>query len=137
MQGRKIAEHIMGLHEGREHRHLDYDKAASAIFTEPEIADVGLAEAEAFAIGRKIRVTKVPFSSNAKALINNDPLGFVKIVSDPNTGHVLGGSIVGQNAAELISVVALAVSANLKVQDIHESLFVYPTLSEALSEAAE
>ena len=137
MQGRKIAEHIMGLHEGREHRHLDYDKAASAIFTEPEIADVGLAEAEAFATGRKIRVTKVPFSSNAKALINNDPLGFVKIVSDPNTGHVLGGSIVGQHAAELISVVALAVSANLKVQDIHESLFVYPTLSEALSEAAE
>ena len=96
-----------------------------------------LAEAEAFATGRKIRVTKVPFSSNAKALINNDPLGFVKIVSDPNTGHVLGGSIVGQHAAELISVVALAVSANLKVQDIHESLFVYPTLSEALSEAAE
>ena len=137
MQGRKIAEHIMGLHEGREHRHLDYDKAASAIFTEPEIADVGLAAAEAFATGRKIRVTKVPFSSNAKALINNDPLGFVKIVSDPNTGHVLGGSIVGQHAAELISVVALAVSANLKVQDIHESLFVYPTLSEALSEAAE
>lgn len=137
MQGRKIAEHLMGLHEGREHRHLDYDKAASAIFTEPEIADVGLAEAEAFATGRKIRVTKVPFSSNAKALINNDPLGFVKIVSDPNTGHVLGGSIVGQHAAELISVVALAVSANLKVQDIHESLFVYPTLSEALLEAAE
>ena len=72
MQGRKIAEHVMGLHT-REHRHLDYDKAASAIFTEPEIADVGLAEAEAFAEGRKIRVTKVPFSASAKALINNDP----------------------------------------------------------------
>ena len=53
MQGRKVAEHVMGLHT-REHRHLDYDKAASAIFTEPEIADVGLAEAEAFAIGRKL-----------------------------------------------------------------------------------
>ena len=74
MQGRKIAEHVMGLHT-REHRHLDYDKAASAIFTEPEIADVGLAEAEAFAEGRKIRVTKVPFSASAKALINNDPRG--------------------------------------------------------------
>ena len=59
MQGRKIAEHVMGLHT-REHRHLDYDKAASAIFTEPEIADVGLAEAEAFALGRKIRVTRSP-----------------------------------------------------------------------------
>ncbi|MDG2112143.1 MAG: FAD-dependent oxidoreductase [Actinomycetota bacterium] len=137
MQGRKIAEHLMGLHDGRPHRHLDYEKAASAIFTEPEIADVGLEEAEAFATGRKIRVTKVPFSSNAKALINDDHRGFVKIVSDPNTGHVLGGSIVGRHAAELISVVALAVSANLKVHDIHESLFVYPSLSEALSEAAE
>ena len=93
----------MGLHT-REHRHLDYDKAASAIFTEPEIADVGLAEAEAFAEGRKIRVTKVPFSASAKALINNDPRGFVKIISDPATGVVLGGSIVGRHAAELISV---------------------------------
>jgi NAD(P)H dehydrogenase (quinone) len=136
MQGRKVAEHVMGLHT-REHRHLDYDKAASAIFTEPEIADVGLAEAEAFAAGRKIRVTKVPFSAAPKALINNDPRGFVKIISDPATGVVLGGSIVGRHAAELISVIALAVTANLKVTDIVESLLVHPALSEALAEAAE
>jgi dihydrolipoamide dehydrogenase len=136
MQGRKIAEHVMGLHT-REHRHLDYDKAASAIFTEPEIADVGLAEADAFAAGRKVRTTKVPFSASAKALINNDPRGFVKIVSDPATGVVLGGSIVGQNAAELISVIALAVTAGLKVSDIVESLLVHPALAEALADAAE
>lgn len=137
MQGKKIAEHAMGLHEGRVHRHLDYDKAASAIFTEPEIADVGLAEADAFAEGRKVRVTKVPFSYSAKALINEDPRGFVKIISDPATGVVLGGSIVGRHAAELIAVVALAVTAGLTVADIHESLLVHPTLSEALAEAAE
>ena len=136
MQGRKVAEHMMGLHQGP-HRHLDYDKAASAIFTEPEIADVGLAEAEAFASGRKIRVTKVPFSASAKALINNDPRGFVKILSDPATGVVLGGSIVGRHAAELISVIALAVTANLKVNDILESLLVHPALSESLADAAE
>jgi dihydrolipoamide dehydrogenase len=136
MQGRKVAEHVMGLHTV-EHRHLDYDKAASAIFTEPEIADVGLAEAEAFAVGRKIRVTKVPFAATAKALINNDPRGFIKIISDPATGEVLGGSIVGRHAAELISVVALAVTANLRVSDIMESLLVHPALSEALAEAAE
>jgi hypothetical protein len=120
MQGRKVAEHVMGLQKVA-HRHLDYDKAASAIFTEPEIADVGLAEADAFAVGRKIRVTKVPFSSTPKALINNDWRGFVKIISDPATGVVLGGSIVGRHAAELISVIALAVTANLKVTDIVES----------------
>jgi dihydrolipoamide dehydrogenase len=136
MQGRKIAEHVMGLHT-REHRHLDYDKAASAIFTEPEIADVGLAEADAFAAGRKVRTTKVPFSASAKALINNDPRGFVKIVSDPATGVVLGGSIVGRHAAELISVIALAVTAGLKVTDIVESLLVHPALAEALADAAE
>jgi dihydrolipoamide dehydrogenase len=135
MQGRKIAEHLMGMHN-RPHRNLDYDKAASAVFTEPEIADVGLAEAEAFASGRKIRVTKVPFTANAKALIKGDPRGFVKIISDPATGVVLGGSIVGGNAAELIGVVALAVTAGLKVSDIVDSLLVHPTLSESLADAA-
>ncbi|MGI9034185.1 MAG: dihydrolipoyl dehydrogenase family protein [Acidimicrobiales bacterium] len=136
MQGRKLAEHVMGLHT-RQHRHLNYDKAAQAIFTEPEIAEVGVAEAEAFAAGRKIRVTKVPFSANAKALINDDPRGFVKVLSDPATGVVLGGSIVGRHAAELIAVVALAVNAHLKVSDIFESLLVHPTLAESLAEAAD
>ncbi|HZM30059.1 MAG TPA: FAD-dependent oxidoreductase [Acidimicrobiales bacterium] len=136
MQGRKIAEHVMGLHT-RVHRHLDYEKAASAIFTEPEIADVGLAEADAFAEGRKIRVTKVPFSASAKALINNETKGFVKILSDPATGVVLGGSIVGRQAAELISVLAVAVTNGLRVTDIVESLLVHPSLAEALADAAE
>jgi dihydrolipoamide dehydrogenase len=135
MQGRKIAEHLMGLH-ARAHRHLDYEKASSAIFTEPEIADVGLAEAEAFASGRKIRVTKVPFSANAQALIKGDARGFVKIISDPATGVVLGGSIVGRNAAELISVIAVAVTNGLKVVDIVDSLLVHPAMAESLAEAA-
>lgn len=136
MQGRRVAYHVMGL-STLTTRTLDYDKAASAIFTEPEIADVGLAEAEAFSSGRKIRVTKVPFSATARALIDNDPRGFVKIVSDPATGVVLGGSIVGRHAGELISVLALAVTANLRVSDIVDSLLVHPALSEALAEAAE
>ena len=135
MQGRKIAEHLMGLHN-RPHRHLDYDKAAQAVFTDPEIAEVGLAEAEAFSVGRKIRVTKVPLSSNAKAHIKGDPRGFVKILSDPATGVVLGGSIVGRNAAELISVLAVAVTNGLTTGDIVDSLLVHPTLSESLAEAA-
>lgn len=136
MQGRKIAEHLMGVIRD-DHRHLAYDKAASAIFTKPEIADVGLAEADAFALGRKIRVTKVPFSSTAKALIHNDPTGFVKLISDPNTGVVLGGTIVGRHAGELISMIALAVTAHLKVVDILDTLLVHPSLAEAVSESAE
>jgi len=136
MQGRKIAEHVMGLHQV-DHRHLDYEKAASAIFTDPEVADVGLAEADAFAEGRKVRVTKVPFASTARALIDGDPRGFVKIVSDPATGVILGGSIVGRHAAELISVLAVAVTNGLRASDLAESIFVHPALAEALSDAAE
>ena len=136
MQGRKIAEQIMGRATHGMNR-VDYDKAASAIFTEPEIADVGLAEADAFAVGRKIRVTKVPFATSAKALINDDSRGFIKILSDPATGEVLGGSIVGRHAAELISVISLAVTASLTVRDIYDSLLVHPTLSELITDAAE
>ena len=137
MQGRKIAEHAMGITNDQDHRHISYSTAASAIFTEPEIADVGVSQAEAFAQGRKVRVTKVPFSSQAKALINDDPRGFVKLISDPATGVVLGGSIVGRHAAELISIIALCVQNQLTTADLAHTLFVHPTLSEALLEAAE
>ncbi len=82
-------------------------------------------------------MTKVPFSATAKAMINNDTRGFVKIISDPATGVILGGSIVGRHAAELISVIAVAVTAGLTVTDLVESILVHPALSEALAEAAE
>jgi len=85
---------------------------------EPEIADVGLAEAEAFAIGRKIRVTKVPLASSAKAHIEGDTRGFVKILSDPATGvdawpananvHAAGGDwavVVSGTAATVYDLV--------------------------------
>jgi pyruvate/2-oxoglutarate dehydrogenase complex dihydrolipoamide dehydrogenase (E3) component len=136
MQGLKVAEYVVGGHTVA-HHHPNYDSAPSAIFTEPEIADVGLAEADAFAEGRKIRVTKVPFAASARALIDNDSRGFVKIITDPATGVVLGGSIVGENASELISVIALAVTGKMRVTDLVESMPVHPTLAEALAEAAE
>ena len=65
-----------------------------------------------------------------------DPRGFVKILSDPATGVVLGGSIVGRGAAELISVIAVAVSNHLTVTDIVDSLLVHPSLAESLADAA-
>lgn len=136
MQGRKIAEHVVIGHSAA-HRHLNYDKAPSAVFTDPEIADVGLAEVDAFAMGRKIRVTKVPFTASARALIDDDTRGFVKVISDPATGVVLGGSIVGRGASDLISVISVAVTAGLRVGDIVDSMPVHPALAETLAEAAD
>ena len=133
MQGRKIAKHALGLPVTP----IDYSKVSQAIFTEPEIASVGLEEADAAAQGRKVRTTKVPFAANARAVLQGNPRGFVKVMSDPATGVVLGGSIVGHRASELIGILALAAKSRATVTTLVETLMVHPSLSEAISEAAE
>lgn len=133
MQGRKIARHASGLPVTP----LDYSKVAQAVFTEPEIASVGLEEAEAAAEGRKVRTTKVPFAANARAVLQGNTEGFVKVISDPATGVVLGGTIVGHRASELIGILALAVQARATVNILVETVLVHPSLSESISDAAE
>lgn len=133
MQGRKIASHALGLPT----KPLDYGKVAEAVFTEPEIASVGLEEVQAAAEGRKVRTTKVPFASNARSVLQFFTRGFVKVTSDPATGVVLGGTIVGHRASELIGVIALAVQARVTVSTLVDTLMVHPSMVEAISEAAE
>jgi len=133
MQGRKIALHALGLPV----QPLDYDKVTEAIFTEPEIASVGLAEVELAAQGRKVRTTKVPFTSNARSVLQDFTRGFVKVTSDPATGVVLGGTIVGHRASELIGTIALAVQARVTTQTVVETLLAHPSMIEAISDAAE
>ena len=133
MQGRKIARHALNLPVTP----LDYSKVAEAIFTEPEIASVGLVDVAAAAEGRKVRTTKVPFAANARSVLQDNVRGFVKVTSDPATGVVLGGTIVGHRASELIGVIALAVQAGVAAQTLIETLMVHPSMTEAISDAAE
>jgi dihydrolipoamide dehydrogenase len=133
MQGRKIARHALDLPV----EPLDYSKVAEAIFTEPEIASVGLVDVEAAAQGRKVRTMKVPFASNARSVLQHFTRGFVKLTSDPATGVVLGGTIVGHRASELIGVLTLAVQADVTVKQLVETLMAHPTMTEAISDAAE
>ncbi len=132
-QGRKIAHHALGHPDTP----LDYSKVAQAIFTEPEIASVGLDEAMAAAEGRKVRITKVPFAANPRSLIHGSTTGFVKVMSDPATRVVLGGTIVGHRASELIGILALATQGHIKVDTLVETLMVHPSLSESISDAGE
>ena len=133
MQGRKIAKHALGLPVAP----LDYDKVTEAIFTEPEIASVGLAEVDAAGQGRKVRTTKVPFTSNARSVLQDFTRGFVKVTSDPATSVVLGGTVVGHRASELIGIIALAVQARVTTQTLVETLLAHPSMIEAISDAAE
>lgn len=132
-QGRNVARHVTG----HEVKPIDYAKIAQAIFTEPEIASVGLEEVDAAAEGRKVRITKVPFAANPRALIQGNPRGFAKLTSDPATHVVLGGTVVGHHASELIAPIALAVTAKLRVDQLVDTMMVHPSLVESITEAAE
>ena len=133
MQGRKIARLVMDHPETP----MEFSNVAQAIFTDPEIASVGLEEVVAAAEGRKVRITKVPFAANPRSLIHGADAGFVKVISDPATRVVLGGTIVGHRASELIGILALATTGGLKVDTLVDTLMVHPSLSESISDAGE
>lgn len=116
-----------------------YDVVAmpAVIFTDPEIATVGLTEAEAKAKGIEVRVGNFPFAANGRALSVNEPDGLVKMIADAKTGRLLGVHIVGAEASNLISEAALALEMGAHVEDLALTVHPHPTLPETLMEAAE
>lgn len=116
---------------------MDYSCIPAGIFTDPEIASVGLKEKEADEKGIPYSIGRFPYAASGKALGMGETEGFVQILSDPGTDRVLGCSIVGDHATDLIGEVALAIKAGLKVKDITETIHAHPTLPEIVMEAAE
>lgn len=116
-----------------------YDVLAmpAVIFTEPEIATVGLSEAEARAKGLDIKVGVFPYAANGRALSVNEPEGMVKMIGDNKTGRLLGVHIVGTEASNMISEAALAIEMGAQVEDLALTVHPHPTLPETLMEAAE
>lgn len=104
-------------------------------FTEPEIAHVGLTEQEARAAGRKINVLRWPFIENDRAEAERETVGHVKVVTTPR-GRVLGATIVGAEASELIHLWSLVVSQRLNIKAVAGTVAAYPTRGEASRRAA-
>jgi dihydrolipoamide dehydrogenase len=132
-QGKVAAEVIAG-----EPASFEGVDVPSVIFTDPEIAWVGLTEAEAEAQGYKVRTGRFPFKALGRTLtLGEQSHGFVKIVSDDEAGTVLGVHIVGPSASDLISEGALAVSSASHIDDLALTIHPHPTLPESIEEAAE
>lgn len=108
-----------------------------AIFTDPEIAFAGETEAEARARGVDLLVGKFPFAASARALSMRESDGFVKLVARKSDGLLLGASIVGPDASDLIGEASLALRMKATLADLADTVHPHPTLSEALQEAAE
>jgi dihydrolipoamide dehydrogenase len=113
----------------------DYDALPMAVFTEPELASVGLSEEEARERSGDVRVGSFSFQANGRALTMDSPDGLVKIVSDP-AGRILGAHILGAGASELLAEITLAKARGLSVADVADTIHIHPTLSEAVMEAA-
>ncbi|MBI5227245.1 dihydrolipoyl dehydrogenase [Candidatus Micrarchaeota archaeon] len=130
-QGKVAAEAIAGMKSVFDNRAIPM-----VVFSDPEIATVGLTEGEAKEQGYKLKIGKMPFSALGKARAINRTEGFVKIVADEN-GIVLGMHIVGAGAANLIAEGSLAVEMSATLEDLAVTIHAHPTLPEAVAEGAE
>jgi dihydrolipoamide dehydrogenase len=115
--------------------HINWDLVPAIIYTDPEIATVGLGEDAAKAAGRKVKVGKFNFAANGRAIAADATDGFVKIIADAETDAILGAQILGHNAGELISEVVTHMEYGGSAEDLGRTIHAHPTMSEAIKEA--
>ena len=121
---------------GKDPRPIDYGNVPSCTYCRPQIASIGISEARARENGREITVGKFPFTANGKAVAMGETEGFVKVVADKASGEILGVHILASLAPEMIHEGVLAVKHGLALEDILDTVHVFPTYSEAIKIAA-
>jgi dihydrolipoamide dehydrogenase len=132
-QGIVAAEHIAG-HSPQPI--ADYDFMPRCTYCHPQVASLGLTEAQAQERGLEVRVGKFPFQANGKALGLAEREGFVKIIADASTAEILGVHMIGPEVTELLPELALARTLEATPEEIARTVHAHPTLSEAIMEAA-
>ena len=130
-QGIVAVKNILG-----ENISMDYKAVPSAIFTSPEIATVGISEKDLKELNIKAVIGKFPFGANGKAMTCGETRGFVKIIKEEETGKILGCSIIGPHASDLIAQLTFAIKNGLTAKDIVNTIHAHPTTSEAVHEGA-
>jgi len=131
VEGRVVAENATGGE-----RKIDYRSVPNVIFTRPEVASVGLTEAQARNEGAEVKVSQFAFSANPKARILGECEGLVRLVCEAGTGRVVGAHLMGPHATDLVAEAALAVQTGATADDLAWTTHAHPTLPEAMLEAA-
>jgi mercuric reductase len=116
---------------------LDLTTMPSVIFTDPQVATVGLSQADAHAMNIETDVRTLPMDAVPRALVNFDTRGFIKLVAEAGTGRLLGVQAVTSEAGEIIQAAALAIRARMTVHELANQLFPYLTMVEGLKLAAQ
>lgn len=120
---------------GQEPQPLDYTNVPSCTYCHPQVASIGLTEAQAKARGREVSVGRFPFQASGKALALGEAEGFLKVVADKTTGEILGVHILGAEATELIHEFAVGRTLEATLEEMVHTIHAHPTLSEAALEA--
>lgn len=120
---------------GGKKRRVNYKAVPNAIYTSPEVAGVGLTEAQARERGFQVKVGRFPLLANGKALIENGGQGLVKVIANARYGEILGVHILGPRATDLIGEAALAIGLEATLDEVAHTIHPHPTVSEALGEA--
>jgi dihydrolipoamide dehydrogenase len=116
--------------------HVDWNLMPGIIYTEPELAGVGIGEDTAKAKNLAVNIGRFNFAANGRALASDASDGYVKIIADAKTDKLLGAQILGHGAGELISEVVTHMSYGGSAEDLARTIHAHPTLSEAVKEAA-
>jgi dihydrolipoamide dehydrogenase len=116
--------------------HVNWDLVPSVVYTDPEIASVGLGEDAAKAAGLAVNIGKFNFAANGRAIAIDATDGYVKIIADAKTDKILGAQILGRDAGELISEIVTHMEYGGSAEDLARTIHAHPTLSEAVKEAA-
>ena len=130
-EGMVVAEVIAG----KSHHLVNYGNIPNATYCHPEVASIGLTEAQCKEKKLEYKVGKFPFSANGRARTSGETEGFVKIIRDVKYGEILGAHICGAHATELIHELAVARENEFTVEEIELAIHAHPTLSEAIAEA--
>lgn len=114
---------------------MSYDKIPSCIYMEPEIASIGLTEAQAKEKYGQVKVGKFPMAANGKSLIEGEKSGMMKVIADAEYGEILGVHLFAVHATDMISEVSVAMNLESTVEEVMHAIHPHPTVSEAIGEA--
>jgi len=130
-EGVAIAENLAG-----KHGHVNYGVIPGVIYTDPEVACVGLSEAEAKAKNLEVKVGKFQLQGNGRAIATDGTTGFIKVIADAKSDKVLGVQMVAKGASEMIAAACAHMEYGGSAEDIARTCFAHPTVSESFKEAA-
>lgn len=125
----------MAKYDAKKIHHINKENIPGCTYSMPQIASIGLTQKKAEELGKKIKIGRFPFMANGKAIAMGETEGLIKVIFDEKTGELLGAHMFGAEVTEMIQGFVIAKQAQLTEEDLMQTIFAHPTMSEMMHEA--